>query len=331
MRILLGFYSGIGDFVSALPCIREVSENSTNNLFVAVSEQNRDLIEMLNLKNVTFIYFSLFSFKNLQDSIFFLFTLIGCKLDIILFSPHPQDNFTSWKLPILGRILKFIRPSLELIGTSGDKNSYFYTKKILINKQNLLITREILFFKAVELISCNFDVDTTSIFDIENKEIKNELVINPGASKKLRLWNINNYISLCEEILNLDDKIIIRFIGLEHELIDIKNKIHNVRVLFETGNLNRMIMVVNEAKCIITMDSGFSHIAGILNKPHIAIFGSANPNLTRPLSENSHILYKQQLDCQPCNAHVCKLVNNECMDLITSKDVIIEMKRLKII
>ncbi len=316
MKILLGFYYGIGDFISAVPTLRELAKH--NDVTIAIGKQNQGLIQLLNLDNIEIIYFSLFNRKQIKETLSFIQTLKEKRFDKIIVSPHAQNAVTSWKIPLM---LKYIKShNTQIIGANGDKNSLFYDTKIPIDKSIPLMQREIDFIKLSGLIEFSAAINIENIFKSINLKKNNSIVIHPGASKYLREWSLDSYVELVNLILlNSSYKII--FIGLEKELIALKSSIKKERVSFYNGSFEQAINLACQSNCIITMDSGFGHIASALGLNHLVMIGSANPEHIKPIFNNTKILNIKKLSCQPCNGHHCHVGHSYCMDLITPKFV----------
>ena len=79
-------------------------------------------------------------------------------------------------------------------------------------------------------------------------------------------------------------------------------------------------MVAN-ASAVLTMDSGFSHVAGFLGVRHFALFGSTDPVAYPPVSDKSTVLYRRALPCQPCNLHSCPYEHAACMQQVGPTEV----------
>jgi ADP-heptose:LPS heptosyltransferase len=79
---------------------------------------------------------------------------------------------------------------------------------------------------------------------------------------------------------------------------------------------------------ILTMDSGFAHVAALLNRRHLAIFGSTDPALFAPRARSTRVLYERKLDCQPCNSHDCPIKGIPCMRTVSVDRVIEEIARV---
>lgn len=314
-QILLGFYYGIGDFISAIPAIRNLSKRY--NVTIAIGNQNKGLIDLVNLENVKVIYFPLFSISKIGAVVDFIHKLKKGKFDKILVSPHAQDAVTSWKIPIM---LKYIKSdNTQIIGSSDDNNSFLYDVRLPIDKSIPLMQREIDFVKLAGFIEYSENIDIKNIFKLKQKIKKKKIVIHPGASRPLREWNNKYYFELVNLIIDNTDYDVI-FIGLEKELINIKRILSDhKKVEFFSGSFKEVIEKTLDSSAIITMDSGFGHIASALGLNHFVLIGSANPKHIKPIYSNTHVVNIQKLSCQPCNGHLCKVGHNYCMDLITPK------------
>ena len=321
MNILMGFYYGIGDFISAAPTIQELSKCDNVRLTVAIGEQNKGLIPLMNLENVNFIYFPLFSFDKYKDVARFSNTIRQSKFDVILVSPHAQLG--SWKIPILLRFLK--ASNQQIIGASSDRMSSFYTRRLPIDKSIPLMAREIEMAKLADFIPKKSEVAIDNIFNLKRKVKKNFVVIHPGASKPLKIWDTSYHCALAELITNNGFKV--NFIGLDHELAPIEKSLSNPDVSFLTGSFAEVISVALESKGILTMDSGFGHIASALGLNHFVLVGSVNPKYVKPIYPNTTVINNKVLSCQPCNAEKCRQERNFCMDMITPESVYFHMKR----
>jgi heptosyltransferase-2 len=94
------------------------------------------------------------------------------------------------------------------------------------------------------------------------------------------------------------------------------------------GKTDLRTAVALMARCMlfISNDSGLMHVAGALNLPTIAIFGSTNPKTTAPLGEKNIIMYTQA-DCSPCLRETCP-TDFRCMDSISALAVYNQAKSI---
>ena len=84
-------------------------------------------------------------------------------------------------------------------------------------------------------------------------------------------------------------------------------------------NLKEAVYLISQCRLFISNDSGLMHIAGSLNIPTIAIFGSTNPQTTSPAG-NQSIVVHQEVSCSPCLKEICPS-DFRCMELISVEDV----------
>lgn len=84
--------------------------------------------------------------------------------------------------------------------------------------------------------------------------------------------------------------------------------------------LQEAIYCISQCRLFISNDSGLMHVAGALNIPTVAIFGSTNPVTTSPAGEKT-ILVRKPVSCSPCLKKTCP-TDFRCMTLITVDDVV---------
>ena len=84
-------------------------------------------------------------------------------------------------------------------------------------------------------------------------------------------------------------------------------------------DLRTAVSLIAGCRLFISNDSGLMHVAGALNIPTIAIFGSTNPVTTAPVGEKSMIIYKD-VECSPCLKKTCT-ADFRCIDRIETGEV----------
>ena len=112
--------------------------------------------------------------------------------------------------------------------------------------------------------------------------------------------------------------------GTAHEIA----KTSSVPLLNLAGKttLREAIYLIAQCDLFISNDSGLMHIAGALNIPTLAIFGSTNPVTTGPLGNNS-VIIRKEVSCSPCLKETCPK-DFRCMKLISVDDVFDEAQKL---
>ena len=78
--------------------------------------------------------------------------------------------------------------------------------------------------------------------------------------------------------------------------------------------------LISQCRLFLSNDSGLMHVAGGLNIPTVAIFGSTNPVTTSPAGEKT-ILVRKETSCSPCLKKTCP-TDFRCMTAVTVEDVV---------
>ena len=122
------------------------------------------------------------------------------------------------------------------------------------------------------------------------------IVIAPGTTRKAKMWPVENYIGLINELK--DYRIIIT--GSKRE-IRLAEKIRTPKVVSLAGktNINRLASLLSNAELVISPDSGTLFLAVAVGAGTVGLFGSTDPMLYGPYKENTVIMYNKP-DCGPC-------------------------------
>jgi ADP-heptose:LPS heptosyltransferase/lauroyl/myristoyl acyltransferase len=84
-------------------------------------------------------------------------------------------------------------------------------------------------------------------------------------------------------------------------------------------SLAQLIDELRGMQTLVTNDTGTMHLAASLGVPVVALFGSTEPLLTRPLGPD-HIIIRHPVECSPCFQRECPL-DFRCMAAITVDEV----------
>ena len=158
-------------------------------------------------------------------------------------------------------------------------------------------------------------------------DIKRKIVcMFPGASVKERLWPIDRWSKVADELWEYGYKPII--IGGRTE-IDISQEIQDAAkapILNLCGrlSLSETAALFARSRLLISTDSGILHIGAICNISTVSLFGPGIADKWGPGGERHRIINKR-LPCSPCTRFgttpPCPN-RQECMKGITSKEVI---------
>ena len=153
---------------------------------------------------------------------------------------------------------------------------------------------------------------------------KKEIIgIAPGATYgPAKRWFPARFAAVADKIAGTFDCQIILLGGKsDDDAAEEVRRLAQTSILNLAGktNLKEAVYLISQCRLFISNDSGLMHVAGALNIPTIAIFGSTNPQTTSPAG-NKSIVVHQEVSCSPCLKKTCPS-DFRCMELITVEDV----------
>ena len=83
--------------------------------------------------------------------------------------------------------------------------------------------------------------------------------------------------------------------------------------------LDQLIDELRRCRLLLTNDTGTMHLAALLGVPVVAVFGSTEPRLTRPLG-NGHTILRHHVECSPCFLRECP-IDFRCMKAVSADEV----------
>lgn len=85
-------------------------------------------------------------------------------------------------------------------------------------------------------------------------------------------------------------------------------------------DLKELCVVLQNARLVVGIDSGVSHLASSLDKPLVVLFGPTDPEFVGPQNRKSVIVHHADIPCVPCYLKKCS--HRMCMDAITVDEVV---------
>lgn len=225
----------------------------------------------------------------------------------------------------------FINQS-KLIRNISDR---WYTK--LIKPENTIkmeIERNHEFFEKVSNKKINFRrfvLPVLTKLNIEDKSLKNYIVISPGASSQNKCWPIVNFQNLILEIIK-KYKLKILLCGTKSEstiLNCIFNNVDSNLLEIRVGkSLLEFIEIIRNAELVIGNNSSSVHIASMVNTKSICIYGGQIYGRFFPYPSSFKISPKvvSNTNCKKENWKCSKFHN--CLEKISVKDIIIEFDKI---
>ncbi len=147
--------------------------------------------------------------------------------------------------------------------------------------------------------------------------------IAPGATYgPAKMWFPKRFAEVADRLADeFSAKIVLFGSPGDRERADLVQEHSSNRMINIAGatTLKNAIAVIKKCNLFISNDSGLMHLAGALEVPLVAIFGSTNPVTTSPPGKKSVVIHKD-ISCSPCLKKECP-TDFRCMDLIYSDDV----------
>ena len=198
------------------------------------------------------------------------------------------------------------------MGVLGDHTKIFsYNKIIKTKKINRYELFNSYFFDILNIKNIIIEKKLTSKLLLKEYKIpENYIIININKTKKwgkvsLPILEWNNLLKL----VLIKTKFNIVLVGSENEYSDSIKLIHNIpkkKIYNFTGKTNfaELCYVFQNAKKIVTTDSGIMHLSGLFNKKIIAVFTFSDPNIYCTPNDTI-VLFNKVIHCQPCVKNPC--------------------------
>ena len=152
----------------------------------------------------------------------------------------------------------------------------------------------------------------------------------PGATYgPAKRWFPERFAAVADRLIDVRPAQVLLFGSFEDrkstDLVE-QNARHRLINLTGKSSLKETIALISKCDLFISNDSGLMHIAGALNIPTVAVFGSTNPVTTSPVGDKSVVIYKGA-SCSPCLKETCP-TDFRCMDMIGIEEVVDTARRL---
>lgn len=209
----------------------------------------------------------------------------------------------------------------KLINTKAiygfDKNSaresiasYFYQKKYYVTKNQHAVerTRQLLgnIFDYVSGPTLNFGIHQN--FSHVQKDSR-KLIFIIGTSWITKLWSTQHWQKLTALAIEQGYAVEIMWgSASEQEIADeiISSNLQATRPQ-QRLSITTIAEKLVEAAGVVGLDTGFSHLAGALETPTIALYGATSPVKVGLIgTHTSNLQLEEPLHCMPCHKRQCK-------------------------
>ncbi len=332
--IVICKYKGMGSIIQSTPLAQSLRSKYKNaTIYYVSTKANEALLKEIKCIDIIYLIDDSSLFKLLITVPKVLANLISKRVDVYI-DLEIYSNFSSLITTLSlakNRIGFYLRSSNYRLGIYT--HMMYYNVRVPISQTYLQMARLL----NCEKINSQLYPLHGSFKEIgfylntdQNNRNQEYIVINPNASdlRIERRWPAENYVALVNYILQKYTNLYVVLIGAPSEKLyvdGIEKKVNpTLKLLNLAGktSIKELIGIIENAKLIITNDSGPMHIAFATSTQTLALFGPCDP-AQYGNTENCYVLYKK-VYCSPCvhefQIPPCK-GNNQCMKLIDNKTV----------
>ncbi len=164
----------------------------------------------------------------------------------------------------------------------------------------------------------NYEIDKKKLIQTKIELPKNYIVFIPNTSRVTKLWSNQTWSLLIEKMTALGANIFIPW-GNENERNN-ANRLSNKNPLtyvLPYLNLNEMAAVLNNAKAVVAVDTGLSHLSAALGVPTIVLYGPTNPSLIGTIGPSQlHIKFSVNENDAQNNTRILKKITNNLRPIL---------------
>lgn len=331
-RILITKLASMGDLVHLLPALTDAKKADPNLTFDWVIDTNfaevaswHTCIQNTFLTNHRKWRSSLFNKKTRSEFSSFLTKLKATSYDLVI---DAQGNI---KTALLSLFIKGKKAGFDASSIPEWGAHLFYDKKIHSSKKLHAISRlRELFAKALDYPLPNtppdYQINKLKLIPPSLPLPPSYLVFVPIASYSSKLWPEESWNELIKQAEVLGHSILIPW-GNEKErqrALRLSNNSHVV--ILPKLSLSEIAYLILHAKAVVSMDTGFSHIAAALSIPTITLYGPTDPALTGTVGENQVHLSSP---CSCLGKRVCTQAKKPmCLSNIIPSKVFFELQKI---
>lgn len=313
-NILMIKFWGMGSIILSTPLLEALKNKfpDSNIIFLTLTKNNEIIKLLPSISHIITLDIDHGFLTFIKSFLKSVFVMRKMKLDLV-FDLEFFTRFSAIMTYLSGakerigfRAWEVWRGNLHTIGVPF--NRYWHVKK---NFYNLGMTIGIPAETNLKLIqpdlSTSEKTETNALMQKLNLKPKEYICINPNASELAlsRKWPKENFIKLTNKILQESANIKIVYIGGLKERDYTESLVSSTeffdKIVNSAGSINirQLIILLKNAKLLISNDSGPLHLAVALNTSTISFFGPETPVLYGHSDKNNTVFFKN-IDCSPC-------------------------------
>ncbi len=155
------------------------------------------------------------------------------------------------------------------------------------------------------------------------------IVIHPGGNWDLKRWPVAHYRDLISQLTAESYFVILTGAKKEQTLVEqiVKDLPQSPLVLTGKISLKETIALMQQAKLVISGDSGPLHLASAVGTRTIGIFGPTRPELTGARGMGEATVLQRDVGCNRASCYYLDCPDNVCMQAIKPADVLMQVRK----
>lgn len=315
MRVLVVKLSSMGDVIHSLPALTDAEKKIPGIKFDWVVEENFVEIAQWHPAVENVIPINLRSWRGNKwhairtgEILKFLKQLRLKEYDLII------DAQGLLKSAVVSLLAKGKRAGLDKYSARGKYISWLYHQPFYVFPEQHAVERvRQLFSKALHYDHTDLSVDYgLSSLCTKKSSNNNYLVFLHSTTWDSKLWPEKYWVQLVKKVIEKGYKVKLPSgNAVEKERADrIGQKIEGVEI-FPRLSIKKIAELLFNAQAVVSVDTGFGHLAAALNIPTVSIYGATNPRLTATYGDyQKHLI--ADYACAPCMKRSCsQLVHSE--------------------
>jgi len=234
------------------------------------------------------------------------------------------------------KLLKEVEWANNIFGDFPKKLSS-YDRIYLLAKENFLETSNVVLIEPFPqkkehvldyyLRRFNLDGTPSKVLPLKGLTLwEGRIVLHPGSGSVKKNAPLELFVELYRSLEGLGEKPLFVLGEAEKHLEELLKNFETYKV----EDIVKFAKLLKGSKAFVGNDSGFTHLAGYLGVPTIALFGPTDPTVWKPVGPYVEVIYKN-LDCSPCFPKECFLdEKKKCLKLIKTEEVLEKFKTFKV-
>jgi len=296
-RVIMFTNGAIGDFLMAILFLDSIKKILPWSEFIIITPRNIKILEELllaypkikaveinrhNLSGLFFLFIkSVYARTIVFDSVSFGRVYFGVRLISRFFAIFPASRRLAFSY------------GKNLINSENNKTLFDYKKSIYENIVSLF--NKLDFDISFSVPVYNFILDKGAV-ERNGLEKSSYIVVHPCASNSARSLPVERWRKIIEYIINNFSDMKVAITGSKKDLSFIKDILSVNKDLSSIVNLAgklsmpELTNIINESNGFVGVDTGISHLAGVLHKKSLIIGNLSNPSWLPFYNKNAIIL-----------------------------------------